>query len=167
MDHVCRGAHLVLDQGRTIRVRRNGPERQKKHRVVRGAAPVCDQLHADPRPGLFRTRSDRCDERCLRSASLIETAAAMGEPAIYPRLRTRTCTHTSSSVARLECHCARKRLNCAIANEATASNVRFTSETGHRSTLSSCPLCAKRGSRAASLDHLVGGGEQCGRHHDP
>src|SRR5262249_37892293 len=38
MDHVYRGAHLVLDQGRSIRVWRNGRRRQKKHRVVRGAA---------------------------------------------------------------------------------------------------------------------------------
>ena len=57
MDHVCRGAHLVLDQGCTIRVRRNGRGRQKKHRVLRGAAPIRHQLHAGRGAGLFRTRS--------------------------------------------------------------------------------------------------------------
>ena len=41
---------------------RNGRRRQKKHRVVRGAAPVRYQLYADRRAGLFRTRSNRCDE---------------------------------------------------------------------------------------------------------
>jgi hypothetical protein len=46
---------LFLDRGRTIRIRRNGPGRQKKHRVVRGAAPVRHQLHAGRGPGLFRT----------------------------------------------------------------------------------------------------------------
>ena len=71
MDYVCRGAHLVLHQGRTIRVRRNGPERQKKNRGVRGAAPVRHKLHAGQGPGLFRTLSDRCNEHCLRSASLL------------------------------------------------------------------------------------------------
>ena len=49
------GAHLVLDRGRAIRVWRNGPGRQKKHRVVRGAVPVRHQLHAGRGPGLFRT----------------------------------------------------------------------------------------------------------------
>src|SRR5262245_4841307 len=33
----CRSAHLVLDRGRGIRVRRNGPGRQKEHRVLRCA----------------------------------------------------------------------------------------------------------------------------------
>jgi len=56
MDHVCRGAHLVLDQGRTIRVRRNGRGRQKKHRVVRGAAPVRLQFHAARRSGSISCR---------------------------------------------------------------------------------------------------------------
>src|SRR6516225_5046166 len=38
MDYLRRGAHLVLDQGRTIRLRRNGRCRQNKHRGVCGAA---------------------------------------------------------------------------------------------------------------------------------
>src|SRR5215472_15851199 len=42
------------------------PGRQKKHRVVRGAAPVYYQFHARRRPCLFLARSDRCDEHCLR-----------------------------------------------------------------------------------------------------
>jgi hypothetical protein len=54
MDHVCRGPHLVLGQGRTIRVRRNGPRRPKEHRVVRGATPVRHQLHAGRGAGLFQ-----------------------------------------------------------------------------------------------------------------
>jgi len=58
-------------KGHTIRVWRNGPERQKKHRVVRDAAPVRHKLHAGQGPGLFRTLSDRCNEHCLRSASLL------------------------------------------------------------------------------------------------
>ena len=50
------GAHLVLVQGRTIRVPRNGPGRQKKHPVVRGTASVRRQLHAIRGAGLFRKR---------------------------------------------------------------------------------------------------------------
>src|SRR5689334_15497791 len=34
MDHVCRGTQPVLDQERTIRLRRNGRGRQKKYRLV-------------------------------------------------------------------------------------------------------------------------------------
>src|SRR5215831_4710489 len=45
----------VLDRGRAIRVRRNGPGRQKKHRVVGRAAPVLYQFRAGRGPGLFRT----------------------------------------------------------------------------------------------------------------
>ena len=63
------GAISMLAKGHTIRVWRNGPERQKKHRVVRDAAPVRHKLHAGQGPGLFRTLSDRCNEHCLRSAS--------------------------------------------------------------------------------------------------
>ena len=41
--YVCRGPHLVLDKGRTIRLRRSEPRRKKKHRVVCGAAPLRGQ----------------------------------------------------------------------------------------------------------------------------
>jgi bifunctional non-homologous end joining protein LigD len=34
MDHACRSGHLVLDQARIIRVRRNGPGRQKNDRAI-------------------------------------------------------------------------------------------------------------------------------------
>jgi len=47
-------AHLVLDQGRTIRIRRDGRRRQKKHRVVRGAAPGRHEFYAGRGAGLFR-----------------------------------------------------------------------------------------------------------------
>jgi hypothetical protein len=39
------------------------------------------------------------------------------------------------------------------------SDIRFTPESGHWLSVSGCPLCAKSGHRAASLDHLVGAAE--------
>jgi tricorn protease-like protein len=47
MDHICRGAHLVLDQGRSIRVWRNGRSAKKaiesfaaQHQSVISPMPV-------------------------------------------------------------------------------------------------------------------------------
>jgi hypothetical protein len=55
MDHVCRGAHLVLDQGRTIRVRRNGPGWQKKHRIRLPSACQRERRRAVTNPDTTNT----------------------------------------------------------------------------------------------------------------
>ena len=45
-------------------------KRQKQNRDVRGAASLCYQPHAGRGPGLFPTRSYRCDEHWLSSSLL-------------------------------------------------------------------------------------------------
>jgi hypothetical protein len=90
MDHVCRSAHPVRNQGRSIRVWRNRRRRQTKNRIVRGAAPVHHQLHAGRGTGLFRTRFDRRDEHCLETAS---------ECPLYPQKRIRFVPQADSCTA--------------------------------------------------------------------
>jgi len=68
MDHVCRDWHLVLDRGRPIRVRRNGPGRQKKHRVL-------------PRTVVMVGRPDRSianlSSNASRNASLFSSSSSV------------------------------------------------------------------------------------------
>jgi hypothetical protein len=99
MDHVCRSAHPVRNQGRSIRVWRNRRRRQTKNRIVRGAAPVHHQLHAGRRTGLFRTRFDRCDEHCLETAS---------ESPLYPRKRTWFGTIAMSALCHERTHASQQ-----------------------------------------------------------
>jgi hypothetical protein len=61
---------------------------KKKHRIVRGAAPVRHQLHAGRRAGLFRTRSNRCDEHCggrRRGGDIMIRSTRLASPALPER----------------------------------------------------------------------------------
>jgi hypothetical protein len=82
MDHVCRGTQPVLDQERTIRLRRNGRGRQKKYRLVRGAVRGRLQLRAGRGAGLFRAVAL---EATLNAGPTMEISDDWPEYAVGPK----------------------------------------------------------------------------------